>query len=277
MFHARFPGSLIDNLFTNNGVFQTASACRAPTRPSWPPARFSECPFQPAPRKHFGGTNIQFGAPHRGLPTPSRARWRSSVRSDRDTAVTVSYIWSRGLQVLGSAISISGVPTRMSPTRLRTPAATRRARSVPRFTLLHRVDPRYGGIKGPERGEQLLQRPRRLGPQTHRTRLSGAAVVYVVSRHRLRPGGRRRRALLLQPTSYYLRTAISGSTREAPDSISGIGSSSPSSGSRSSAIATVRCGSTSSTTGSSEHHDSGQRTSHYRANSHHRRCRGRNC
>ncbi len=88
IFHARFPGSLIDNLFTNNAVLQNSvtlnatNAAQLAAGPAFPIALTA----QPA-NGTLGASNIQFMQPgtpdallRAGKRWPSSARWAAIGR-----------------------------------------------------------------------------------------------------------------------------------------------------------------------------------------------------
>lgn len=111
MFHARFPASLIDNLFTNNGVLQQSLSLQATdaTQLAIGPVYPNAIPTAPASAK--GSSSIQFLAP--GLKTPYSEQGTFAVerKLPANMDLTVSYIWSRGLQLLTVRDLNIGAPT----------------------------------------------------------------------------------------------------------------------------------------------------------------------
>ena len=154
VYHARFPGSLIDNLFTNNGVFQTliglqgANSVQSASGPVYPNA-LAGAP----PGTSTGAANIQFAAPNLRTPYSLQGTLAVERQLGHDVSFTASYIRSRGLQLLTSRDLNIGAP---GPTVAYTidDASGNAAGSfsTPVYLAANRVDPRYGRIMQDENG-----------------------------------------------------------------------------------------------------------------------------
>lgn len=103
MFHARFQGGTIDNLFTTgNGLYQTSVSLAATQS-----AQLAAGPVFPnalasAPAGgSVSAASLQYMEP--GVKTPYAQQGNVSLQREliRDTAITVSYLWSRGVQLPG--------------------------------------------------------------------------------------------------------------------------------------------------------------------------------
>jgi hypothetical protein len=100
MFHSRFPGSLIDDLFTNNGVYQLSA-----TFSSTNSAQLAAGPVYPnilstTPSSAVGASSIQFLAPNARTPYTEQGTLAVERQLASDLGLTVSYLWNRGLQLL---------------------------------------------------------------------------------------------------------------------------------------------------------------------------------
>ncbi len=100
MYHARFMGSLIDNLFANNGIYQTAislastNAAQVAAGPVYP---FALTPLPTG--ASLSASNIQFADPNLRTPYSEQGTLAIERQFGRDISVTASYIWSRGVQL----------------------------------------------------------------------------------------------------------------------------------------------------------------------------------
>ena len=98
-----------------------------------------------------------FWLPTSGLPTRSRGPQPLERQLSRDTVVTVSYIWSRGLQLYGVRdLNVNEPTTNFTYTIQDADGNPTGAYTTPVYQL-PRPDPRYGGIYQVQNGvEQLL-------------------------------------------------------------------------------------------------------------------------
>jgi hypothetical protein len=101
LFFARTTGALIGNLFTGNGVYQTAVSLAATQQvqkdagPTFPNALTSQ------PGLGTSAISIQFMDPNLQTPYSEQGTISLQRQFSKEIAVTASYIWSRGVQLLG--------------------------------------------------------------------------------------------------------------------------------------------------------------------------------
>jgi hypothetical protein len=111
MFYSRFPASLIDNLFTNVGVYQwlfnlqgnrAADVAAGPVYPNT---------FMAPPPGVKASTTIQFLAPNAKTPYTEQGTIGLERALGNGMDLSASYVWSRGLQLLGVRDLNLGEPT----------------------------------------------------------------------------------------------------------------------------------------------------------------------
>jgi hypothetical protein len=154
IFHARFPGSLIANLFSNNGVSQESITLlnTNPAQQAAGPVYWNTL-SSPPPSATVGASNIQFAAPN--LRTPYSEQGNVAVeRKLRGGGIfTASYIWSRGVQLLTSRDLNIGAP---GPTVtygiVDASGNSAGTFSTPIYLAANKIDPRYGRIIQDENG-----------------------------------------------------------------------------------------------------------------------------
>jgi hypothetical protein len=154
MFHARFPGSLIDNLFTNNGVFQTSISLQGTN-----PAQLASGPVygnaltNPPAGASVGAANIQFAAPNLRTPYSEQGTLAVERQLSPDVSLTASYIWSRGVQLLTSRDLNIGAPgPDVTYTIADAGGNAVGSFSTPVYLTANRVNPRYGRVMQDENG-----------------------------------------------------------------------------------------------------------------------------
>jgi len=148
LFYARFQGGTIDNLFTNNGVFQTAIILN-----NTQPAQLAAGPVFPNPLNaaptgaSVSASNIQFLSPNIRTPYSEQYTFAVERQVGKDLAITVSYIGSHGVQLY--SVRDLNLPPLSSTTFTYTiddvngsPAGSY---TTPVYTGA-RPDPRYSGI-----------------------------------------------------------------------------------------------------------------------------------
>ena len=103
MFHARFQGGTLDNLFTTgNGIYQTSvslSATQTPQLAAGPafPSALAAVPSNGS----ISAASLQYMEP--GVKTPYTQQGNLGIQRQltNDFALNVSYLWSRGVQLSG--------------------------------------------------------------------------------------------------------------------------------------------------------------------------------
>lgn len=154
IFYARFPGSLIDNLFSNNGVYQTAITLQGtnPAQLAAGPVYWSMLSGAPSVAS-VGAANIQFAAPNLRTPYSEQGTVAVERQLAPGLSLTGSYIWSRGVQLLASRDLNMGAPgpdvTYNIDNAAGVPVGTF---TTPVYLTANRVDPRYGRVIRDENG-----------------------------------------------------------------------------------------------------------------------------
>ena len=111
MFHARFPAALVYSLFTNNGVYQTATtlqstvAAQLTAGPPFPNMFFT------TPTSAVGSTTIQFLNSNARTPYTEQGSFSLERPLASGITATATYLWNRGIQLLGVRDLNMGPPT----------------------------------------------------------------------------------------------------------------------------------------------------------------------
>ena len=152
IFHARFPGSLINNLFTNNGVAQQSITLQAsnPAQLAAGPGFWHSLSSVPAAAT-LGASNIQFAAPNLRTPYSEQSNFSIERQLDRNTTVTASYIWSRGVQLIAQRDLNIG-PAGPDVTYAVQNGGTTSTFTTPVYLSANKIDPHYGRIIQDENG-----------------------------------------------------------------------------------------------------------------------------
>ncbi len=158
MFHGRFLGSVIDNLWTTNGLYQTSLSLSSTT-----PAQLAAGPvfsnaLATAPSNaSVGAATLQFAAPN--LKTPYSEQGTLAVerqlgRESLGMAMTASYIWSRGVQMFGVRdLNLPGLSsTNFTYTIDDASGNAAGSYTTPIYLGAARPDTRYGSIYQVENG-----------------------------------------------------------------------------------------------------------------------------
>jgi hypothetical protein len=154
MFHARFPGSLIDNLFSSNGVYQTSITLQGtnPAQRASGPVYWNALPGVPVGAS-TGAANIQFADPNLRTPYSEQGTLAVERQLGRDVSLTASYIWSRGLQLLTARDLNIGAPgPDVTYTIDNAGGQPVGSFTTPVYLTANKVDPRYGRIVQDENG-----------------------------------------------------------------------------------------------------------------------------
>ncbi|HEX5226739.1 MAG TPA: TonB-dependent receptor, partial [Bryobacteraceae bacterium] len=102
LFYARLIGSLVDNIFTGNGIYQTGV-----TLNNTDPNQVAAGPVFPntlssAPTGgSVAASTIQFAAPNLKTPYSEQGNFTVERQFGNSTALSAAYIWSRGAQLYG--------------------------------------------------------------------------------------------------------------------------------------------------------------------------------
>jgi outer membrane receptor protein involved in Fe transport len=101
-FYARLVGGLVDNLFTTNGIYQISDALNNtnPTQLAAGPL-FPSSLGAPPTGASVSASTLQFAAPNLKTPYSEQATVAVERQFGKDMVVTVSGIWSRGVNLYG--------------------------------------------------------------------------------------------------------------------------------------------------------------------------------
>ncbi|MCU1257295.1 MAG: TonB-dependent receptor, plug [Bryobacterales bacterium] len=154
MFHARFPASLISNLFTNNGNYQWAISLQNTN-----PLQVANGPVYPnalsglPPNATIGAANVQFAAPNLRTPYTEQGTLAVERQLGPDFGLTASYIWSRGVQLLAMRDLNIGAPgPAVTYTVADATGSTIGSFSTPVYLAANKIDPHYGRVLQNENG-----------------------------------------------------------------------------------------------------------------------------
>jgi Carboxypeptidase regulatory-like domain/TonB dependent receptor/TonB-dependent Receptor Plug Domain len=154
LFYARVSGSTVTNMFTGNGVTTTSislSGTQAPQKVAGPvfPNILSAVPTGIS----LSAANIQFADPNLKTPYSEQGTFAIERELTRDLGLTVSYIWSRGVQLY--SVRDLNLPTATTPfTYTIADASGNPSGSTYTVPVLigSRPDKRYGSINQDENG-----------------------------------------------------------------------------------------------------------------------------
>lgn len=154
LFYARVPGSLINNLITGNGVYQTSVTLQGNN-----PAQLAAGPVYwnalagPPSMATVGAANIQFAAPNLRTPYSEQGTLAAERQVARDVTVATSFVWSRGVQLFTERdINIGPPGPDVTYTVDNAGGSAVGSFATPVYLASNRVDPRYGRIVQDENG-----------------------------------------------------------------------------------------------------------------------------
>lgn len=154
IFYARFPGSLIDNLFSGNGVYQTSITLQGnnPAQLAIGPVYWNALRGAP-PGVSSGAVNIQFAAPNLRTPYSEQGTIGVERQLGANTSLSASYIWSRGVQLLTSRDLNVGAPAPDVTYTIDNSGGVPVGNfTTPVYLAANRIDPRYGRVIQDENG-----------------------------------------------------------------------------------------------------------------------------
>ena len=100
MFHARFPGSLIDNLWSGNGVYQLSATFSSTNATQLAAGPVFPNVLATTPSNAAGSSSIQFMEPNARTPYTEQGTLAVERQLASGMGLTVSYLWNRGAQLL---------------------------------------------------------------------------------------------------------------------------------------------------------------------------------
>jgi Carboxypeptidase regulatory-like domain/TonB dependent receptor len=153
MFHARFQGALLNNLYGNNGVYQWLINLQGSK-----PGDLAGGPVYPnaltsVPASAKGSSSIQFLEPNARTPYSEQGSIGLERQLMAGMNLNVSYIWSRGIQLLGVRDLNLGLPTGSATYTINdTGGNAVGSYATPVYLQSNIVDPRYLHVYQDENG-----------------------------------------------------------------------------------------------------------------------------
>ncbi len=152
IYYARLHGNMLDTLFLGNGKYQTAISIN--NTQAGAPVFNGVLPS--ATGLPTGTINLNVADPNFRAPYTQQGTLALDHQLTRDLAVTVSYIWTRGIGLYTQRDLNLGPPTSQSYTYIIQDATGNNVStfSTPLFLFANRPDTRYGKILSIENGGQ---------------------------------------------------------------------------------------------------------------------------
>jgi hypothetical protein len=152
IFYARLHGNMLDTLFLGNGKYQTAVSLT--NTQAGAPVFNGVLPS--ATGLPTGAVSLNVADPNFHAPYTQQGTLAIDHQLTRDLAITVSYIWTRGIGLYVQRDLNLGAPTSQAYTYIIQDAtgANVGTYSTPLFTFQNKVDPRYSKILSIENGGQ---------------------------------------------------------------------------------------------------------------------------
>ena len=152
IFFSRFESGLIQNLFQNNGVYQSflsltgANAPQLASGPVYPNILTSSAGAK-------GSSSLQFAAPDLRTPYTEQGSAALERQVSSDIRVTASYIWSRGVRLLGASdLNIGALGPNVTYKILDASGNVTGNYTTPAYLLSNRVNPNYSRVYQVENG-----------------------------------------------------------------------------------------------------------------------------
>ena len=152
IFFSRYQDGLISNLFQNNAVLQPSVSLSGAN-----PAQLAAGPVYPnvlaSSSLAKNGTTVQFAAPNMRAPYSEQATAAIERQFGHDIGMTASYIWSRGIQLLGVRdLNMGPLGAPVTYSIANAAGQTVGSFTTPTYRLANRVDTRYNRILQDENG-----------------------------------------------------------------------------------------------------------------------------
>jgi len=149
IFYGRYPGGLINTFFLGNGLYQksislnSSNASDKAAGPVFPNRLPNSGNYNPPP----GSVNLNIAAADFRAPYTQQGDLAIERELSRNLALTVSYIWSRGLHLTSVQDINIGQPVCCATYRINDASGNQvGAYSTPVYVRQNRVDPRYARI-----------------------------------------------------------------------------------------------------------------------------------
>lgn len=153
IFYARYPGAMINSMFTTNNLYQqtltlqTSQASQLSAAPLFPA-------LLPGPAGTPGAAIVGFADNNLRTPYSEQADFAIQRAIDAKTSVTVSYLWSRAAEMF----TVRDLNLPVTPPHsityniLDTTGATVGSFTTPVYLVTDKIDPRYSRIIGVDNG-----------------------------------------------------------------------------------------------------------------------------
>ena len=154
MFHSRFIGSLIDNLFTANAVLQKQLSLSSTLAPQFALGPTFPNTLDAAPSAGTASAfTLQFMDPHFRTPYSEQGTLALERELVRNLALTASYVWSRGIQIIGVRdLNFPALSNTTFTYAIDDANGNQTGSYTTQLYLGSRPDTRYGGIYQAENG-----------------------------------------------------------------------------------------------------------------------------
>jgi hypothetical protein len=149
IYHQRYAGILINSLITNNAIYQKALSLTSAQLALGPafPNKLASSDLAKA------GSTVQFADPNLTTPYTEQGTLAIERQLRRDVALTVSYLWNRGIQGFGVRdLNVGPLGPNVTYSIADTNGAIVGSYSTPTYRLANRVDTRYSRVLQVENG-----------------------------------------------------------------------------------------------------------------------------
>jgi Carboxypeptidase regulatory-like domain/TonB dependent receptor-like, beta-barrel/TonB-dependent Receptor Plug Domain len=152
VFFSRYQNGLISNLYQNNAVLQPSVSLSGGN-----PAQLASGPVYPniLAGSSFAknGTTVQFAAPNMRAPYSEQATFAVERQITKTIGLTTSYIWSRGLQLLGvNDLNVGPLGAPVTYNIANAGGQIVGSYTTPTYRLANRVDTRYNRVLQAQNG-----------------------------------------------------------------------------------------------------------------------------
>jgi outer membrane receptor protein involved in Fe transport len=146
IYYARYPGAMINSMFTTNNLYQQSLTIQTtdPTQAALGPM----FPFTlTSPAGTSGAATVGFAAPNLRTPYSQQADFSVQHAFGPHTSVTASYMWSRAAQMFTVRDLNMGTPaSSLTYNVLNTSGAVVSTYTTPVYLTANRIDPRFSRI-----------------------------------------------------------------------------------------------------------------------------------
>ena len=152
LYYGRFPGSTFNSLFTTNNLYQQSLTLQTSV-----PAQLAVAPVFPnllsSPAGTPGAATVGFAVNNLRTPNSQQADFSVQQALDKQTSVTVSYIWSRAAHLLTVRdLNLANPSHFVTYNILNTAGTIVNTYTTPVYLSTDRIDPRYSRVIGVDNG-----------------------------------------------------------------------------------------------------------------------------